>query len=506
MTDVPVNLGVPSRRPVFNVGTPYTSVTRRILLIVFFFALVLPIQPELAGQRMDPYRFLLLVLFIPFGVAIFRRKAGQITIIDTLMGCYALWIVVTLVSHHGMVRFAYASVWAIMLLGGYMTGRLLIRTEQDYLRFVRYFLIVLLILAPFAIYEFVTGDMIIARVMEFRIPVPVYEFFTGDTIINQDTEIKTPIVEKFHDRRLGFSRVQVFLPHSILFGLFCSVCFGNVIYIYRKNFFGRLLRLALVIGMTATSLSSAPLLSIALQSMMAGWDKITRGKWMALFLGIVTIYVFLSAVSDRGPIILIIDTLTFNPGTAWWRVHIWEYGVQNVIDNPIIGLGLNDWARPDWLADTVDNFWLLTAMQAGIPALAFVTLALGIHVVRIVKAEGLNEETRHIRTGYLVVLAGTAFTLSTVHVWDAMAVFIMFFIGAGSFLYTTPKIQTSPAVDIQPSEDCQQTSKSADTRSATVYTRAHLEQHHTRPSEKRSTGKVAPEHVRRVTPGDSPKK
>ena len=497
MTAVPMILDAPSGCPVFDVSTSYTDKTRRILLIVFFLALVLPIQPELAGQRMDPYRFLLLVLFLPFSVAIFRRRAGQITIIDTMMGCYAFWIVVTLVFHHGMVRFAYASVWAIMLLGGYMTGRLLVRSEQDYLRFIRYFLTVLLILLPFAIYEFLTGDMIISRVLELKIPVPIYEFFTGDIIINRELEIKIPTVEKFHDIRLGFSRVQVFLPHSILFGFFCSVCFGNVIYIYRRHFFGRLVRLALVIGMTGMALSSAPLLSIALQSMMAGWDKITRGRWMMLFAGIGSIYVFLSVVSDRGPIILLIDNLTFNPSTAWWRVHIWDYGVQNVMDNPLMGLGLNDWARPDWLADTVDNFWLLTAMQAGLPALAFLVIALVIHVVRIVKVEGLDEQTRDIRTGYLVVLAGTVFTLSTVHVWDAMAVFIMFFIGAGSFLFTSlPEDQKRQAQDIQAIRaNCRKIQPEV-VRAPVIYTRVHLEQHHTRFVEKAGTRKALSRHIR----------
>ena len=426
----------------------FSNKTRRNLLIVVLMALLLPIQPELGGQRLDPYRLVMLVCFLPFVAAMIKRRAGQFTISDGLMGCYALWIVITLVFHHGTARFAYAAILAAMLLGGYMAGRLLIRNTQDYRRFIQYFLTALLILLPFTVYELLTEHMIIAETF-------------GKVF---------PTTAKYYESRWGLSRVQVVFPHSILYGLFCSMGFANVLYLYRDQIFGRIFRLGLVIGMTFMALSSAPLLSIALQSIMAGWDKLTRGKWMTLAVGTAAIYIFLSLASNRGPVIIIIEKLTFNPSTAWWRVYIWEYGVQNVMANPFFGLGLNDWARPTWLASTVDNFWLLTAMQAGIPAVAFLVLALIINVYRIVRAKNLTAEARDARTGYLVVLAGSAFTLSTVHVWDAMAVFMMFYFGAGSFLFTAPAENETGS----PENTVQHRGTSRGTRTAVVYTRTGL--------------------------------
>ena len=417
MNNIPISLDKVTKHTVFGATAPYNNTLRRSILVIFLMTLAIPIQPDLGGLKLDPYRFMLLILFFPFALAILKNRAGQVTFIDVMMGCYALWIVVTLIFHHGMTRFAYGAMLGTMLLGGYMVGRLLIRNLNDYVCFIRYFIILLLILLPFAFYEFLTEHMIIGEIFS--------NFF--------------PVVQKFYEKRLGFSRVQVVMPHAILFGLFCSIGFGNVIYIYRHKFFSRLVRLALVLGMTAMALSSAPLLSIALQSIMAGWDRITRGKWMILAGGATIAYVLLTLVSNRGPIMLLIDNLTFDPGTAWWRVYIWEAGVQNVINNPFFGLGLNDWVRPFWLSDTVDNFWLLTAMQSGIPGLAFIVIALVVHVLRIVQTKSLNANISDIKTGYLVVLVGTVFTLCTVHVWDAMAVFFMFYIGAGSFMYTSPQ-------------------------------------------------------------------
>ena len=466
MTATPIILDSAAGPGIRKAAAPYSDTARRRLLVVFMVALLLPIQPELGGQRLDPYRLLLLLLFLPFVVALLKRRAGQFTISDGMMGAYALWTVVTLVFHHGMGRFAYASILATMLLGGYMAGRLLIRNAQDYRRFIRYFLMALLILLPFSLFELLTEQMIIAETL-------------GKVF---------PATAKYYESRWGLSRVQVVFPHPILYGLFCSIGFANVLYLYRDQFFGRLSRVGLVVGMTFMALSSAPLLSIGLQSIMAGWDKITRGKWLTLFVGFAAIYIFLSLASNRGPVIILIETLTFDPSTAWWRVHIWEYGVQNVMNHPFLGLGLNDWARPYWLAPTVDNFWLVTAMRAGLPALAFLVVALSVHVFRIVRAKGLNAGERDIRTGYLVALVGIAFTISTVHVWDGMAVFLMFYIGAGSFLYTSqPEGEAGALKDTR-----------GGARAPVVYARIHLAQPEKRPPVENSTRKAPPTYARRI--------
>ena len=480
MTAVPITLDGAAGLRAHSTAVSFSEPTRRKLLILFFMALVLPIQPEVGGQRLDPYRLLLLVLFFPFVAAMIKRRAGQITLSDILMGCYALWIIITLVYHHGMARFAYASIWATMLLGGYMAGRLLIRNVQDYRRFIRYFLTLLLILLPFTLFELFTERMIIAEML-------------GKVF---------PATAKYYETRHGLSRVQVVFPHSILFGLFCSVGFGNVLYIYRDQFLGRLARLALVIGMTTMSLSSAPLLSIGLQSIMAGWDKVTRGKWMTLTIGAAALYIFVSLASNRGPVVILIEKLTFNPSTAWWRVYIWEYGVQNVMANPLFGLGLNDWARPVWLAPTVDNFWLLTAMQAGIPAVGFLMTATAVTVFRIVRTKGLSAQARDVRTGYLVVLAGSAFTISTVHVWDAMAVFMMFYFGAGSFLFTSPPESDADAgqdTSSQPQTGTGMPAQAA--RAPLVYARTHLSKANKRPAAVENTARDAGPNYARPSQG-----
>jgi hypothetical protein len=389
----------------------------RLLLVLLMVTLLLPIHPVLAGVRLDPYRLLLLLATVPFTVALIAGRAGRFTLSDGLMIAFAVWMFATFVIHHGMERVPYAVISATEMLGGYMAGRLLIRSTGDYRRFIGLYLGALLVLLPFAVIELYTFRMPIADAFRGIFPVT-----TKNLSIN--------------NQRYGLSRVQAVFPHAILFGLFCSLILANVYYLYRDRLVRLLPRLGLVVAMSLMSLSSAPFLAVGLQGLMILWDRVTRGRWK-LLIGLSTfVFVALEILSNRGPVILMIEYLTLSPQTAWWRVHIWNFGSASVLAHPLFGIGLNDWVRPEWLASTVDNFWLLVAMRHGLPCIGFLVAALLLHVFHIVRRRGLTPEQAALRTGYMVGLVGLCFTLATVHVWNAVAVIVMLYIGAGAFLYT----------------------------------------------------------------------
>ena len=74
-------------------------------------------------------------------------------------------------------------------------------------------------------------------------------------------------------------------------------------------------------------------------------------------------------------------------------------------------------------------------MRYGLPALGFVWLGLAWHAVRIIGRRGLTEEAASYRRGYLFAAAGLVFVLATVHIWGSVAVFVMFYFGAGAWFY-----------------------------------------------------------------------
>lgn len=389
------------------------SVGSGLALILLFIVLFIPVNMEIAGLRLSPYRIYLLVLFVPFLVQLLSGRAGALTFVDLGVALHATVIIVALTYHHGLPRFPYAVILALEMFGGYLIGRVLIRSTADYRRFVRFFLWTLVALAPLAAFELVTGRMILSEIFRHVMSV------TG----------------KNSEFRYGLSRVQVAFPHSILYGLFCSLALASTYYLYRKSFLSSLLRLSLVFAMTVMSLSSGPLLSAMLQVFLILWDRITRGSWMilgGLFLSAVLV---LELFSNRGPVVFFIETMTLDPATGWWRIYIWEWGSRSVMAHPLLGIGLNDWVRPEWLTSSVDNFWLLNAMRYGLPGMLFLAFAVLSHAWRILRRKGLGEAERAARSGYMITLVGLVFVLCTVHVWNELAFFVMFFIGAGSFLY-----------------------------------------------------------------------
>ena len=60
----------------------------------------------------------------------------------------------------------------------------------------------------------------------------------------------------------------------------------------------------------------------------------------------------------------------FNPQTADGRLIILEYGSAEIARHPVFGIGLNEWVRPWYKKQSVDNFWLSHAMRFGLPSLA----------------------------------------------------------------------------------------------------------------------------------------
>lgn len=403
-----------ARRPAASSRTTLdgTGKTSPLLAVVLICVLI-PAQPEIAGQRIDAYRLFSLIFTIPFLVQIFSRPNNAPNASDYLMIGFAIWMIVTYFANHGAERLPYAVITSFELVGGYIAGRTLIRTVADYRALFRYLNLAMLVLIPLAVHEMVTSRILISELIQ-----PFFGVYSN-----------------FGDERFGLARAQTVFPHPILFGLFCSIAVANAYYLNRRHTPTMISRLLVTLGATFTSLSSAPYLSAALQLAMIAWHKIIGPRWK-LLLGIgIGIYVFLEIFSNRGPVILLIEYLTLNPRTAWWRVHIWNYGVQNVLDNPLFGLGLRDWVRPSWLAPTIDNFWLVIAMRHGIPGIVLLALGIGLSIYRILRAKIADPTLQDLRTGYMITLIGLLFTLATVHIWSSVAFFVMLYIGAGSFLF-----------------------------------------------------------------------
>lgn len=397
-------------------------------LVAFFLTLPLLFSFELAGMRLSPIRLFLLVAFVPTVLALLRGRAGRITAADTILFAFCGWVILSLLVNDGMVQLPNAFMTAVEMFGGYTLGRILVRNAADFRLLTRVYLGVLIFLLPFALIEFLTGRMILHE---------IFDLF-GTTSWKGASSYD----------RWGFTRTMSGFDHPILFGLFGSVLTSSIFYVYSRQGRAVVPRLVLVAGATFLSLSSAPLLSLAVQIGLILWDKITRGRWV-LFLALAgTAYVTVDLLSNRTPITILINYITFDPATAWTRIGQWNYGTVAVMDHPVFGLGMGEkWEtveRPSWIGESVDNFWLLNAMRYGLVGVGLLILGIGLLLFRVVQAKGLTPQMRDVRTGYVIGIAGLCFVLSTVHIWGAVGVLVFFYLGAGAWL-ANPQAEAAAA-------------------------------------------------------------
>jgi hypothetical protein len=349
----------------------------------------------------------------------------------------AAWAAVVIVSHHGGDGLQSAGIFVIETFGAFLFARRYIRDVYAFQRMVTCLVLLVLFLLPFAVYENVTGAPILIELFGKIFSV----HGIGDS-----------------EPRLGLRRAQGPFDHFILFGVACSSAFALSFYVSGavKRIGGRLSS-GLVAMAVFSSLSAGALLSLVIQAMLIVWDKITASmarRWATLATLAIIAYFVVDLFSNRSPFLVFISYLTFNADNSYIRVHIWNYGMQSVMQHPIIGIGFNEWERPEWLGGSMDNFWLVQAVRYGIPG--FLLIAAGVLSVcfGLGRLRNLSFQVAQCRKALIITLCGLAFASCTVHLWNAPYVLFTFLLGSGMWMLEhrnnpTRKI-VIPAMSIAP--------------------------------------------------------
>jgi O-antigen ligase len=311
----------------------------------------------------------------------------------------------------------------VEFLGGYLVARAYIRSAETFIALCRMLAIICLCLLPLAVLESLTGRVPVVEVID---ALPFGE--------SSGLAVSEP--------RLGLFRVQGVFVHPIHFGLFCSVIF-SLSFVALKDVIptGRRWICSALIALTCLlSLSSGAILAIGLQFGMILWAAIfqrVQFRWWLLVGLFAVAYVIVDIISNKTAIEVFMARATFSAHNAWIRAIIFSEGMQNVWANPILGLGLNDWARPEWLPPSVDNFWLVIAMRYGIPGFLFLVAGYVAVIFGVMRRDFSTDSVlANIRRAWVFIFLGLTFTLVTVHVWTSIYSFTCFMFGAGVWLMT----------------------------------------------------------------------
>lgn len=427
-------------------------------VVIYLLAVMLPIGFQLGPVYMTGVRLVLIFMILPLTVQLAIGRYGRILLTDVLFFLHVLWIGVALAVNNPDQVVANAGSTGIEFIGGYMLGRAYIRTPADFIALIRLLTTIALCLLPFAIYEALSGRALILQIIN-SLP--------GINSL-KDVEI---------GKRMGLYRVQTVFAHPIHSGLFCTIAL-SLAFIGLKDIYSPARRIigALGVGLIGfLALSSGALLAILLQIMLISWAFIFTKqpkRWLILLGVFICAYIGISLLSNRPPLRVFMSYATFSPHTAYMRSIIFNWGMINVWANPIFGLGLNDWVRASYMAETVDNFWLLTAMRYGIPG--FLTLAIGYGVAlgRIGWRQFDGDQILwQLRRAWMFSFAGLTFTLCTVHIWHTVFSFVFFMFGAGMWMLTAtakgkdmPPAAATPADNATPPQPSRRRGQATDPR------------------------------------------
>jgi hypothetical protein len=396
-------------------------------VILFLIGLIVPWAVFLGDLRLSVYRIVLLIVLIPCLGMWIAGKAGRIRLGDIALLLFALWCPLSLMVLHGIERSLQTSgIIFVETLGPYMLARCCVRDADDFYNIVRALFGISLLLLPFAFFEFITGANISQVLFAAILPVPAASY--------------TPMPS-----RLGLTRVTSVFDHPILFGIFTGITLGLVHLVlgYRRNLVDRTLRSSIVAGTGFLSLSSGPLVAIAVQGFLLSWDSLfgsMRIRWI-LLIGLIAVAYMLAEIFANRPVAsIVIGYLLFDDGSYWFRLMIWEYGWATVLQNPLLGIGLNEWERPIWMGNSIDNFWLFLAVRHGLPGVGLVFLAFFWIFLAVAFKRGLDQRSSNYRAGFLISMAGFFVVAWTVALWNAAYVLFPFLMGCGSWFLEKARV------------------------------------------------------------------
>lgn len=394
----------PERLPLAR-RTPVARLPMVAAVLIPIIALPTVLSITIGPLRLSPMRVALILLFVPAVLTLVGGRAGRLRAVDFLVFGFSAWAFVSLSVVHGVSRaIESGGILMIETFAAYLVGRAYVRSPGELRRLIPVLFVVVLVVSVMAIPEFATGRNLIY----------------GASKQNQ---------------RYGFSRSAATFDHPILYGAFCISALGLVWYsLPRRRSVLRTLAGGYVVFAALLSISSSAVSAAAFQMMMIAYESTTRrlrGRWLMAAGALAIMLCLLSAASNRPLMRVALNHLTLNSATGYYRLHIWTHGTQNVIDNPLFGIGQNDWVRPPWMySPSVDAFWLALAMTYGLPG--FACLAGGtVLLLWQVKNAPIDPRFRRLRRGWLLSVSSLILLSFTVHFWNALLVWFFMLLGMG---------------------------------------------------------------------------
>lgn len=402
------------------------TANRDILVPLTAGALVLPYSAAayMGDLKLTPIKILIVALTLPAGLKLLlgvARKQRKLLASDA----YALGLFMCMLSGpliiSGSRDFISAFSQAMEFYGMYLIGRAFLFDDTSFQHFTRSLQTVTFIVVGVGLLDIISQHYVAIEIARMISPPSPRDLDASDP--------------HFHRVVLGINtlRASSTFDHPILFGTFCAA----VVPLHLYTPMHRIRRLLLISCSTLgciAALSSAPLLALFIVFAVYFYDLLLHGyawRWKVLVSSLLLCLVAFSFVANN-PLGWLIRNLTLDPQTGYFRLLMWNIGLEIVGNNPWFGVGFN--GAGSYILDfSIDSLWLAKTISYGIPmttflyfaALAAVTPALNQAIVR--KSGSLLDL---MSKSFSIVLVVVTFISITVTFWNAVWLFFAICIGA----------------------------------------------------------------------------
>jgi hypothetical protein len=239
-----------------------------------------------------------------------------------------------------------------------------------------------------------------------------------------------------YEFRMGMLRAASTFEHPILYGLFCASTI-SLVWVTVRNQAVAITMVAVLCGGVVLSASTAPLIVMVTQLIFILGERLSRsipGRFKLVVGFAVFAWIFLTLFSNRGPVGIIATGLTLNPQSGYYRILIWEQGIDDVLANPIFGIRPEDWTRISWMTPSVDNHWLLLGMRGGFAGPILLIAAMYLIWRRLYRRGPATRDFDRIRFGWSCVALSLLFGGATVAYFGKMQPFLFLLLGYGAAL------------------------------------------------------------------------
>lgn len=387
-------------------------------VLIFILTLLIPtsISFYIDSLRITPYRVILIIFTVPSLVTLLSSPKYKLLVSDYLIMLYAFWApIALLVNHDSSVAIESGGIHVLESIGAYLIGRIFITDIKKFWTLIYFISLIICLL--------------------FFVTLP--EALTGKYIIRTLAGSETPFIGK----RLGFHRAFGPFDHPIHYGVFCAGMIAlSWTMLHSSSPVKKWLKTIWISICTLLSFSSGPLSAVTAQFILIFWHSFVKIKhrWKTFFAGLFFLYISISILSNRTPIKVALHYLTLSAKTAYNRLIIYEYGSQDVVDHPIFGIGHNIWSKPVWMhSNSMDTFWLYTAVTFGLPAALGIAGALLYMIIHLTQKK-LDHDLALCRNGWVISIIGLCMSAATVHFWNILHIYFLFLIGIAAWLVQHP--------------------------------------------------------------------